>query len=198
MTRRPTRSTRTYPLFPYPTLFRSLDRAQPGPRAGQLRPAGHHRPARCRGSSPMIGVDVGGTFTDVVSIRDGRVQVTKVPSGRTDPAASVIEGARRLGVEQSAVFNHASTMGLNAVLERRLPKIGLLTTDGFRDVLDRGSVHRPLDAQTDPSWRRTFGDAARPLIPRYLRRGVRERMTAHGDALIELDEAQAQIGSAHV
>src|SRR3546814_3199051 len=66
MTRRPTRSTRTYPLFPYPTLFRSLDRAQPGPRAGQLRPAGHHRPARCRGSSPMIGVDVGGTFTDVV------------------------------------------------------------------------------------------------------------------------------------
>lgn len=140
----------------------------------------------------MIGVDVGGTFTDVVSIRDGRVQVTKVPSGRTDPAASVIEGARRLGVEQSAVFNHASTMGLNAVLERRLPKIGLLTTDGFRDVLDRGSVHRPLDAQTDPSWRRTFGDAARPLIPRYLRRGVRERMTAQGDALIELDEAQAR------
>ncbi len=140
----------------------------------------------------MIGVDVGGTFTDVVSIRDGRVQVTKVPSGRTDPAGSVVEGARRLGVQDSAVFNHASTMGLNAVLERRLPKIGLLTTDGFRDVLDRGSVHRPLDAQTDPAWRRTFGDAARPLIPRYLRRGVRERMSAQGEALIELDEAQAR------
>jgi N-methylhydantoinase A len=140
----------------------------------------------------VIGVDVGGTFTDVVSIRDGRVQVTKVPSGRSDPAGSVIEGARRLGVEDSAVFNHASTMGLNAVLERRLPKVGLLTTDGFRDVLDRGSVHRPLDAQTDPSWRRTFGDAARPLIPRYLRRGVRERMTARGDTLLELDEAQAR------
>src|SRR3546814_15900093 len=78
----------------------ALDRAQPGPRAGQLRPAGPHRPARCRGSSPMIGVDVAGTFTDVVSIRDCRVQVTKVPRGPTDPAASVIEGARRLGVEQ--------------------------------------------------------------------------------------------------
>lgn len=140
----------------------------------------------------MIGVDVGGTFTDVVSIRDGRVQVTKVPSGRTDPAGSVVEGARRLGVQDSAVFNHASTMGLNAVLERRLPKIGLLTTDGFRDVLDRGSVHRPLDAQTDPSWRRTFGDASRPLIPRYLRRGVRERMTAQGEPLIALDEEQAR------
>ncbi|GLI26519.1 5-oxoprolinase [Agromyces rhizosphaerae] len=140
----------------------------------------------------MIGVDVGGTFTDVVAIRDGRVEVTKVPSGRTDPAGSVVEGARRLGVDDSAVFNHASTMGLNAVLERRLPKVALLTTDGFRDVLDRGSVHRPLDAQTDPSWRRTFGDAARPIVPRYLRRGIRERMTADGGTLLELDEAQAR------
>ncbi|WP_291037939.1 hydantoinase/oxoprolinase family protein [Herbiconiux sp.] len=140
----------------------------------------------------MIGVDVGGTFTDVVAIRDGKVTVTKVPSGRTDPAGSVVEGARRLGVEGSAVFNHASTMGLNAVLERRLPKIAFLTTEGFRDVLDRGSVHRPLAAQTDPSWRRTFGDAARPLVPRYLRRGIVERKTADGGTLIPLDEAQAR------
>ncbi|GAA2243936.1 hydantoinase/oxoprolinase family protein [Herbiconiux moechotypicola] len=140
----------------------------------------------------MIGVDVGGTFTDVVSITDGRVEVTKVPSSRRDPAGSVVEGARRLGVDRSTVFNHASTMGLNAVLERRLPKVGLLTTDGFRDVLDRGSVHRPLSAQTDPSWRRSFGDAARPLVPRYLRRGIVERTTADGGTLIELDEEQAR------
>lgn len=140
----------------------------------------------------MIGVDVGGTFTDVVAIRDGRVEVTKVPSSRIDPAGSVVEGARRLGVKDSAVFNHASTMGLNAVLERRLPKVAFLTTDGFRDVLDRGSVHRPLDAQTDPAWRRTFGDAARPLVPRYLRRGIRERMTATGATLLALDEEQAR------
>jgi N-methylhydantoinase A len=140
----------------------------------------------------MIGVDVGGTFTDVVAIRDGRVEVTKVPSSRSNPSASVVEGARRLGVEDTAVFNHASTMGLNAVLERRLPKVAFLTTDGFRDVLDRGSVHRPLDAQTDPSWRRSFGDAARPLVPRYLRRGIRERMKADGGALIALDEEQAR------
>ncbi|MET4639263.1 hydantoinase/oxoprolinase family protein [Mycetocola sp. 2940] len=140
----------------------------------------------------MIGVDVGGTFTDVVAIRNGQVEVTKVPSSRVDPAGSVIEGARRLGVEGSAVFNHASTMGLNAVLERRLPKVAFLTTEGFRDVLDRGSVHRPLDAQTDPAWRRTFGDAAKPLVPRYLRRGIVERKTAEGGTLIPLDEAQAR------
>jgi len=140
----------------------------------------------------MFGVDVGGTFTDVVAIRDGRVEVTKVPSSRVDPAGSVVEGARRLGVAGSPVFNHASTMGLNAVLERRLPKIAFLTTEGFRDILDRGTIHRPLDAQTDPAWRRTFGDAARPLVPRYLRRGIRERKTARGETLFPLDETQAR------
>lgn len=140
----------------------------------------------------MIGVDVGGTFTDVVAVQDGRMTVTKVPSGRTDPAGSVIEGARRLGVETAGIFNHASTMGLNAVIERRLPKVALLTTAGFRDVLDRGSVHRPLDAQTDPAWRRSFGDAARPLVPRYLRRGINERMKADGEAFLPLDEQQAR------
>jgi N-methylhydantoinase A len=140
----------------------------------------------------MLGVDVGGTFTDVVAVRDGRIEVTKVPSSRIDPAAPVVEGARRLGVEGSAVFNHASTMGLNAVIERRLPKIGFLTTDGFRDILDRGTVHRPLDGQTDPAWRRSFGDANRPLVPRYLRRGIVERLRADGSVFQALDEDQAR------
>lgn len=140
----------------------------------------------------MFGVDVGGTFTDVVAVRDGQISVTKVPSSRTDPAAPVVEGARRLGVAGSTTFNHASTMGLNAVIERRLPKIAYLTTDGFRDVLDRGNVHKPLDAQTDPAWRRSFGDANRPLVPRYLRRGVKERIKADGTILIPLDEDHAR------
>src|SRR5262249_15312746 len=91
----------------------------------------------------MLGVDVGGTFTDVVSVRDGRVEVTKVPSDPRDPAAPVVEGARRLGVENQPVFNHASTMGLNAVITRNLPKVAFLTTEGHRDLLDRGRVWRP-------------------------------------------------------
>jgi N-methylhydantoinase A len=140
----------------------------------------------------MFGIDVGGTFTDVVAVRNGELTVTKVPSSRTNPVEPVVEGARRLGVAGSDVFNHASTMGLNAVLERRLPKVGLLTTEGFRDVLDRGNVHRPLAGQTDPSWRRSFGDAARPLVPRYLRRGVRERKLASGETLVPLDEDHAR------
>ncbi len=140
----------------------------------------------------MLGVDVGGTFTDVVAIRDGRIDVTKVPSDPGEPASAVVEGARRLGVEGSTVFNHASTMGLNAVLTRSLPKIGFLTTEGHRDMLDRGRVWRPTSALTDPSWRRSFGDASRPLVPRYLRRGVSERILADGSVLLPLDEEHAR------
>src|SRR5579875_2710574 len=102
----------------------------------------------------MLGVDIGGTFTDVVAVRDGRITVTKVPSRPDDPAAPVVEGGRRLGVEGSTLFNHASTAGLNAVITRRLPKVAFLTTEGFRDILTKGRLWRPLEAQTDLDWRR--------------------------------------------
>jgi N-methylhydantoinase A len=140
----------------------------------------------------VLGVDIGGTFTDVVAVRDGRITVTKVPSEPADPAAPVIAGARRLGVRGSALFNHASTAGLNAVITRRLPKVAFLTTDGFRDILTKGRLWRPPEAQTDAGWRRSFGDAGRPLIPRYLRRGVTERILADGRVMTALDEDQAR------
>jgi N-methylhydantoinase A len=140
----------------------------------------------------MLGVDVGGTFTDVVSVRDGRIEVTKVPSCATDPAAPVVEGAERLGLEDALVFNHASTMGLNAVIMRALPKIAFLTTEGHRDILDRGRIWRPPARQSDTSWRRPFGDAARPLVPRYLRRGISERLLSDGSVHLPLDEKQTR------
>src|SRR3954447_7824284 len=144
------------------------------------------------GGITMIAVDVGGTFTDVVSLRDGEISTAKVSTNYTDVTAPVLEGAATLGVERSQVFNHASTHGLNAVITRRLPKIGFLTTEGHRDILDMGRVLRPPHALLDPRWRRSFGDAARPLVPRYLRRGIRERITADGEVLFDLDEAQAR------
>lgn len=140
----------------------------------------------------MVGVDVGGTFTDVIAIKDGRIEAAKVPTTPRQPDAAVVEGARLVGVEEAPVFNHASTVGLNAVITRRLPKVAFLTTLGHRDILDMGRCWRPLEAMTDPSWRRSFGDATAPLVPRYLRRGIHERITASGDVLIPLDVPQAR------
>lgn len=139
----------------------------------------------------MLGVDVGGTFTDVVGVEDGRIVVTKVPTDPSTTESSVLEGARALNVGGKTVFNHASTAGLNAIITRNIPKIGFITTEGHRDMLDAGRVWRPRDALTDADWRRSFGDATAPLVPRYLRRGVRERLHADGSVLIPLDESHA-------
>jgi N-methylhydantoinase A len=143
-------------------------------------------------SDGLLAVDVGGTFTDVIGIRDGRIEAVKVASRRDQVEQAVLDGARALGVRDRAAFNHASTVGLNAVLTRRLPKVALLTTYGHRDMLDIARCWRPAEALTDPNWRRSFGDAAAPLVPRYLRRGVRERITADGDELIALDREHAR------
>lgn len=140
----------------------------------------------------MIGVDVGGTFTDNVSVQDGKIQTRKVPTDQRHMESSVLTGAEALGVQSKSVFNHATTSGLNAVLTRKLPKVGYVTTMGHRDVLDMGRAWRPLESQTDASWHRSFSDAARPLVPRYLRRGVKERIANDGSVLIPLDEEQVR------
>ena len=117
--------------------------------------------------SRVIAVDVGGTFTDAVVVEDGRIGTAKVATVAEASDASVLEAAREVDVARAEIFNLASTAGLNAVLTRRLPKVAFLTTMGHRDMLDHGTMIRPLDALTDPGWRRNFGDAGgRPLVAR--------------------------------
>ena len=140
----------------------------------------------------MMAVDVGGTFTDVVAVKNGKIHTAKVSTNVKQVEQSVIEGAAELGIGNSRVFNHASTHGLNAIITRSLPKIGFLTTAGHRDIPDIGRTWRPVSALTDPSWRRTFGDATKPLVPRYLRRGIVERLKADGSIFTALDEEQAR------
>jgi len=140
----------------------------------------------------MMAVDVGGTFTDVVSVKDGHIHTAKVATNVDEVDKGVVAGAAELGVASAPVFNHASTHGLNAIITRSLPKIGFLTTEGHRDIPDIGRNWRPVAALTDPSWRRSFGDAARPLVQRYLRRGISERIKANGDIFAALDETQAR------
>jgi N-methylhydantoinase A len=143
-------------------------------------------------SPGMLAVDVGGTFTDVIGVRDGKIEAIKVPSRPSAPEESVLDGAQALGAGDRSVFNHASTVGLNAVITRNLPKIGFLTSYGHRDMLDFARSWRPMEALTDPGWRRPFGDARAPLIDRYLRRGVHERLLATGEVLIDRDAALAR------
>lgn len=140
----------------------------------------------------MMAVDVGGTFTDVVAVQGGVIKTAKIATNVREVFRSVIAGAAELGVDDSTVFNHASTHGLNAIITRSLPKVGFLTTAGHRDILDMGRSWRPGAALTDPRWRRSFGDAARPLVQRYLRRGILERIKADGSVFTALDEAQAR------
>ncbi|MFI7529232.1 hydantoinase/oxoprolinase family protein [Nocardia salmonicida] len=140
----------------------------------------------------MIGVDVGGTFTDIVAIKDGRIETTKVATNVVESYKAVLEGAAEVGVASAAVFNHASTHGLNAIITRRIPKIAFVTTEGHRDILDMARGWRPSEGNTDPTWRRSFGDATAPIVPRYLRRGIRERIGADGSIVTELDESQAR------
>ncbi|MCB2049797.1 MAG: hydantoinase/oxoprolinase family protein [Novosphingobium sp.] len=139
----------------------------------------------------LVGVDVGGTFTDVVAIDDAGIRTIKLATENRDTAQAVLAGVLEVGGENATLFNHASTRGLNAVITRDLPKIAFLTTFGHRDILDAGRTWRPATDQTNPHWRRRFGDTQAPLVPRYLRRGIMERITADGQILIDLDEDQA-------
>jgi N-methylhydantoinase A len=133
-----------------------------------------------------IGVDVGGTFTDLITYDDatGEVRVVKVPTTPAAPEDGVVEAVREGAPEQllqaAAFFLHGTTVGLNALLERRGGPVGLLTTDGFRDVLEigRGDRSDPYDL----FWRRP-----EPLVPRALRLPVGERVLADGSVLAELE-----------
>ena len=126
-----------------------------------------------------IGVDIGGTFTDLVYYdeSDGSVVVAKVPTTPSHPERGCIS-AVDIGVppailEQAAYFLHGTTVGLNALLERRGATIGMLTTAGFRDTLEirNGSRGEPYNL---------FWRPKAPLVSRHLRCGVRERCTFEG------------------
>jgi N-methylhydantoinase A len=140
-----------------------------------------------------IGVDVGGTFTDLVAVDDdGRATLAKLPSTPPDPSIGVLAGlqllADALGLEQGALLSqterivHGTTVATNALIEHRGARVGLLTTEGHRDVIemreglkdDRYNLRLPPPEQ---------------LVPRHLRLGVRERIRADGRIETALDAA---------
>ena len=135
-------------------------------------------------SGIVAGIDVGGTFTDLVLFesRAGRVRLAKVPTTLDNQSTGVLGALDAAGAEIAALdlIVHGTTTTTNAVLERQLCKTGLITTLGFRDVLELGR-------RTRPNAYGMKGDF-RPLIPRDLRLEVPGRMDASGTELVALDE----------
>lgn len=134
-----------------------------------------------------VGVDTGGTFTDVCLIDDsGSTLVFKLPSSPGDPSdaisAGILEILARAGTLAGDVryVGHGTTVATNALLEGRGAKTGIITTDGFRDLLDLGRQMRPslYDLQTEKP---------KLLVRRYLRHEVPERMLATGEVYVPLD-----------
>jgi N-methylhydantoinase A len=134
-----------------------------------------------------IGVDVGGTFTDVIlQTADGGVRIRKVLSTPPSYDRAVVEAVAGLtGGEGVAGVVHGTTVATNAVLERRGALTALVTTAGFRDVLELRRLRIPH--MYDPFWRKPD-----PLVPRRLRLELNERMTADGTELKPVDEAEVR------
>ncbi len=137
-----------------------------------------------------IGVDVGGTFTDFYAYESesGRVALGKRASTPDDPAHAVLDGLRDLvsrhGIPLARVarLSHGTTVGTNALIQRRGGRLALVTTQGFRDLLEIGR-------QTRPHMFDLHRDYPPPLVPRERRLEIRERIGADGDVQVPLDEA---------
>jgi len=136
-----------------------------------------------------IGIDVGGTFTDLVAVDEesGAARHFKLPSTPADPAVAIAEGVAALlqqaGASGDAIafLGHGTTVVTNLIIERRGAATALLTTGGFRDVIEIGR-------QTRPDLYDYTVERAPPLVPRHRRIEIAERLDADGNALVPLDE----------
>jgi|TARA_B110000196_G_scaffold60648_1_gene50397 N-methylhydantoinase A len=140
-----------------------------------------------------IGIDVGGTFTDVVLISNetGETAVTKTLNRNLDRAVTVVDSVEILlketGVNADKVdcISHGTTITTNAVIERKGAKTALITNKNFRDILEIGRFSRPADLIY-----RIHEDKPPPLVPRYLRLGISCRVDRNGKATTEINEKE--------
>lgn len=143
-----------------------------------------------------VGVDIGGTHTDLVLIDEARGAITvhKIPTTVADPSvgtvAALVELCDMAGVDTTDIdyFMHGTTVATNIALEHNGANTGLITTAGFRDILHIARHKRPqtFSLQLDLPWQ------THPLVPRRRRIGVKERIVPPGDVLVPLDEAAAR------
>ena len=128
-----------------------------------------------------LGIDIGGTFTDIVLIGDdGTVLTQKVPSTPDNYAEGIVTGLAPLLPRQISEVVHGTTVATNTILERKGALTGLITTEGFRDVLEIGRLRYPR--LYDLTWEKPL-----PLVSRRLRREVEERIDANGEIVQPLN-----------
>ena len=134
-------------------------------------------------------VDVGGTFTDVCIMDEetGQIRIEKTPSTPDDPMRAIMTGVSDAKVDLSEVtmFSHGTTVATNALITRKLPRVAMVCTEGFRDVVE---IRR---SNKEDLWD-TYKDVAKPYIPRRDRLTVKERVDAAGKILQKLDEEEAR------
>ena len=136
-------------------------------------------------ASFRVGVDVGGTFTDLIAYGAGGVlHSAKVPSLPGEQWRGVLDALASLGVAPASIraFVHGTTIATNALLERKGATTGLVTTEGFRDLLEIGKGRRLIGGLFDPEWQRPA-----PLVSRDRRLEVPERIAADGSVVRPLD-----------
>ena len=136
----------------------------------------------------VLGVDVGGTFTDLIYVdkENNIIEFAKVPTSPKNQAFGVMDAIKKadLKLDQVKLIVHGTTTTTNALLERKLSKTGLITTKGFKDVIELGRRTRP----------NSYGMQGKfvPIIPRDLRFEVRERVDAKGNVITALNEIEVK------
>ncbi|WP_456402132.1 hydantoinase/oxoprolinase family protein [Persephonella sp.] len=128
----------------------------------------------------LVGVDTGGTFTDIVYIQNGKISVLKVPSTPENPAKAVLEGLSSLNFDEERYIVHGSTVATNAVLERKGVKTAFITNSGFEDIIFIGRQNRKR--LYDLKYRRS-----QPFVPEDLRFGLDCRVDYKGEILKDLE-----------
>lgn len=143
-----------------------------------------------------LGVDVGGTFTDLILYDEHsrHIHVHKLPSTPADPAVAISQGVREVcelaGTQPAELSEllHGTTVGTNTILERSGARVGMVTTGGFRDIVHIARHRKPYNF----SLMQDIPQQSRPLVLRQLRRCVTERMLTDGTVLTPLDERSAE------
>ena len=136
-----------------------------------------------------VGIDIGGTFTDLIAVveESGDSIIVKTPSTPFNPAIGFMDALEKSEIDPEKIVDivHGTTVCTNAILERKGSKVGLLCTEGFRDVLE---IRRLWREHLFGNW----WERPESLVERRLRRGVRERIDYKGNVVIPLDEEQVK------